>query len=121
MEEYKLFDELFLIKYQIENDLNILNSLQKDIKFKNLNEINKNLSETICIVKGEYEMNLEKVERENVNNVKELTRQGNIIVEKESQIKMLREKLSDLAEENKIINFKLTELKSNILINYSHV
>ena len=116
MEENKLFNELHFIKYQIQNDLNILKNLQNDLKLKNMNEINKNLSETICLVKSEYQMNLEKVDKENLNYVQEFARQGNIIVEKENQIKILNEKLTDFAEENKMMNFKYVELKSNLLI-----
>ena len=121
MEENKLFNELYFIKYQIQNDLNILKNLQNDLKLKNLNEANKNLLETICLVKSEYQINLEKVEKENLNYVQEVAHQGNIIVEKENQIKILKEKLSDFAEENKIINFKFVELKSNLLINTFYV
>jgi hypothetical protein len=117
MEENKLFNELYFIKYQIQNDLNILKNLQNDLKLKNMNDTNKNLLETICLVKSEYQMNLEKVEKENLNYIEELAHQGNIIVEKENQIKILKEKLSDFAEENKIMNFKFVELKSNLLIN----
>ena len=85
-EEFKIFEELNLIKSRIDNDLNIIKNLEYDSKIKSINQYNKHLFERLKEQEKIIEEGKNKIEHDyrtldtNIKNLNDEVDEKNAII-----------------------------------------
>jgi len=115
MEEFKLFNELYLIKYEIERDLDAINKMQCDEKLKSIIGKNRELENEMLLIKQGFDFEIQEKISENLSLNNEIERRGEIIEERDGKIRKLNDTLKDLIDENNRINVEFNNLKGILL------
>lgn len=94
-EEFKIFEELNLIKSKIDNDLNIIKNLEYDSKIKSINQYNKQLFERLNEQEKVIEEGKNKIENDYITLNSNLQSLNEEINEKNSVINELSCKIEN--------------------------
>ena len=94
-EEFKIFEELNLIKSKIDFDLNIIKNLEYDSKIKSINQYNKQLFERLNEQEKMIEEGKNKIENDYIELNSNLKNLNDEINEKNTALKELTCKMEN--------------------------
>ncbi len=106
-EEYKIFEQLNLIKNKIDSDLNVIKNLEYDSKIKSINQYNKQLFEKL----NEQEKIIEEGKNRIENNYRTL----------DSNLKNLENDVENKNETISVLSQKINEQNSFIFQQNNHI
>ncbi len=121
MEEYNLFSKLNNLKFDIENDLRVLDKVICELKttsyYETHREINLNLEQK-C---KEYWDDLSSLEKRNSELQNDLNEKEKLLSGKEQDFNKTKLKMKELLEDNRSLEISLSNLKGKayIVIKYN--